>query len=87
MIWPANDGSVMISWYPVIAVWKHTSPTAAPSAPKPRPQATSPFARTRTPVAPSGFAGMAMGLGSAMAWRALLKLGLGQPVHGAAAFR
>jgi hypothetical protein len=54
-----------------MAVLKHTSPTAAPSAPKPRPQITLPSASTNTPVAPSG-AGVswasAMGAGTPENW-------------------
>ncbi len=36
-IWPAYEGSVRISWYPVIAVLNTTSPTAWPIAPIARP--------------------------------------------------
>jgi hypothetical protein len=28
MIWPAQEGSMTISWYPVIEVLEHTSPRA-----------------------------------------------------------
>src|SRR5579864_9801439 len=37
-----------------MAVLKHSSPTASPSAPKPCPQIIRPSANTTTPVAPSG---------------------------------
>ena len=43
-----------ISWYPVIAVLKHTSPTAVPMPPQPRPQNTEPSASASTAVAPGG---------------------------------
>jgi carbamoylphosphate synthase small subunit len=38
----------------VIAVLKHTSPTALPTCPNPLPQTTVPSAKTMTPVAPLG---------------------------------
>src|SRR5262249_60672714 len=55
MIWPAYDGSVRISSYPVMAVLKQTSPTAWPVAPSPKPSSTVPSASTKS----------AVGLGSA----------------------
>ena len=55
MIWPAYDGSVRISSYPVIAVLKQTSPVAEPVAPRPKPSRTVPSANTKR----------AVGLGSA----------------------
>src|SRR5229473_5085855 len=54
MICPAYDGSVKISWYPVIAVLKQTSPTACPAAPMPRPQNTVPSANTRAALQSGG---------------------------------
>jgi hypothetical protein len=36
-IWRQYDGSVRISWYPVMAVLKTTSPTAQARAPIERP--------------------------------------------------
>src|SRR5690242_16567257 len=53
-----------------MAVLKQTSPTASPSAPKPRPQTTVPSARTNTPVAPEG---AGVGLASAMVARTPIK--------------
>src|SRR6476661_3304604 len=55
-----------------MAVLKHSSPTACPSAPKPWPQATRPSANTSTPVAPLGWgAGAVVGAGLAIGWRLL----------------
>src|SRR5262249_55860273 len=39
-----------ISWYPVMAVLKHTSPTAWPVAPRPMPSSTVPSASTSSAV-------------------------------------
>src|SRR5688572_325958 len=41
-ICPLYEGSVRISWYPVIDVWKTTSPSDVPDAPKARPVKTVP---------------------------------------------
>ena len=49
MICPAYDGSVMISWYPDIAVLKTTSPATTPfsdRAPMAQPSYTSPSDKT-----------------------------------------
>ncbi len=46
----------MISWYPVIDVLKHTSPTVLPRAPHPWPQNTLPSANTKAPLAHAGAA-------------------------------
>src|SRR5260370_41777403 len=45
-IWPAYDGSVRTSWYPVIAVLKTTSPTPTPSAPSDSPTKARPSSST-----------------------------------------
>src|SRR5712691_7286807 len=45
-IWPAYDGSVRTSWYPVIAVLKTTSPSAATSAPSAAPTNARPSSST-----------------------------------------
>src|SRR3954471_15235982 len=60
----------MTSWYPVIAVLKHSSPTASPSAPKPCPHTVRPSANTTTPVAPIGW-GAGKGRASAMGGKSL----------------
>src|SRR5487761_195538 len=46
-IWPAYDGSVRTSWYPVIAVLKTTSPTPMTSAPSGVPTNARPSSSTR----------------------------------------
>src|ERR1700677_3228867 len=46
-IWPRYDGSVRISWYPVIDVLKQTSPLAVSGAPKDWPRQTLPSSRAR----------------------------------------
>ena len=43
-IWPSYEGSVRISWYPVIDVLNTTSPTVLPSAPIARPRNSVPSA-------------------------------------------
>jgi len=42
-IWPAYEGSVRISWYPVMLVLKTNSPELSPSAPAAIPSKTVPF--------------------------------------------
>src|ERR1700681_4869461 len=46
-IWPAYDGSVSTSWYPVIAVLKTTSPSPTTSAPRASPTKALPSSSTR----------------------------------------
>src|SRR3979490_1879396 len=46
-IWPAYDGSVRTSWYPVIAVLKTTSPSPPTPAPGPWPTNARPSSSTR----------------------------------------
>src|SRR5580658_1141136 len=46
-ICPVYEGSVKISWYPVIAVLKTTSPERSAGAPKLRPSKTVPSSRAR----------------------------------------
>src|ERR1700688_439673 len=46
-IWPAYDGSVRTSWYPVIAVLKTTSPSPTTSAPSAEPTNALPSSSTR----------------------------------------
>jgi len=45
--WPTYDGSVRISWYPVIEVLKTTSPDASPVAPSEVPSKVVPSASAR----------------------------------------
>src|SRR2546430_8034080 len=45
-IGPAYEGSVSTSWYPVMAVWKTTSPSPATSAPRGAPTKARPSSRT-----------------------------------------
>ena len=47
-IWRQYDGSVKISWYPVIAVLKTTSPMVLPSAPTEDPRNMVPSCSART---------------------------------------
>src|SRR6476660_3392008 len=47
IIWPAYDGSVRTSWYPVIAVLKTTSPSPTTSAPSAWPTNARPSSSTR----------------------------------------
>ncbi len=54
MICPWYDGSVTISWYPLIDVLKHSSPPDVPSAPKPMPVKTVPSARARRATGRTG---------------------------------
>src|SRR5437868_197208 len=46
-IWPAYEGSVSTSWYPVMAVLKTTSPSPSASAPRARPRKERPSSSTR----------------------------------------
>src|ERR1700677_3384186 len=46
-IWPRYDGSVRISWYPVIDVLKQTSPLAVSGAPNDWPRQILPSSRAR----------------------------------------
>src|SRR3981081_2799489 len=45
-IWPAYEGSVSTSWYPVIAVLKTTSPSPTTSAPSGTPTNARPSSST-----------------------------------------
>src|SRR5579863_2859675 len=45
-IWRQYDGSVSVSWYPVMPVLKTISPNVSPSAPKPVPCRMVPSSRT-----------------------------------------
>src|SRR5690242_14259203 len=45
-IWPAYDGSVSTSWYPVMAVLNTTSPSPITSAPSGAPTNARPSSRT-----------------------------------------
>src|ERR1700704_1101949 len=45
--WPAYDGSVRTSWYPVIAVLKTTSPSPTTSAPRASPTNALPSSSTK----------------------------------------
>src|SRR5438270_7084680 len=47
IIWPAYEGSVRTSWYPVIAVLKTTSPSPMKSAPSGAPTKERPSSSTR----------------------------------------
>src|SRR6266568_1092652 len=47
-IWPAYEGSVRTSWYPVIAVLKTTSPSPTTSAPSGAPTKARPSSSTST---------------------------------------
>src|SRR5690348_2744563 len=46
-IWPAYEGSVRTSWYPVIAVLKTTSPSPTTSSPRAAPAKARPSSSTR----------------------------------------
>jgi len=46
-IWPKYEGSVRISWYPVIEVLNTHSPAMVASAPKARPRKIEPSSRAR----------------------------------------
>src|SRR5687768_7553669 len=45
-IWPAYEGSVSTSWYPVMLVLNTTSPRASPAAPAATPRYQVPSSRT-----------------------------------------
>ncbi len=63
MICPAKDGSVSVSWYPVMPVEKQISPSARSvlCAPNPRPHIMVPSARIRAAVAALGLSAGAIG--------------------------
>src|ERR1019366_4144703 len=58
-IWPAYEGSVQISWYPVMQVLKTTSPDVAglSGAPKSHPSWTAPDSSASRPLSMGGLRG------------------------------